>query len=185
MRAPRRRSVVYNGTCKVQGALSVCIRAGVCTLRNLCTVGGSQPVDVLTIGVIPAAPESLGMWLSRPPGTGHLVNGMWLLLFWVPETVLGSITAGSSSSLVGLVNHPVNSGHGLPVAPLLLPSQGRDYPPWSQRPAHLNCPFPQMHCEIISWGQDITYESPNGKDPKSKLFHNLETRHWPGNKLSN
>lgn len=50
-------------------------RAGVCTLRNLYTAGGSRPIDVLIVHVIPAAPESLGMWLSKPSGTGHLVNG--------------------------------------------------------------------------------------------------------------
>lgn len=60
MRATQKKEQVYNGTCRAQGALSVYIGAGVCTLWNLDTVSGSQPVDVLIVDVIPTAPECLG-----------------------------------------------------------------------------------------------------------------------------
>lgn len=117
--------------------------------RNLCTVSGSESVDVL-VGVIPGALECQGGWLSQPPDAGHLVKGhVTVGIFVYLKQCAGLITAGSSASLVGLVNHLVNRVPGLPAAPLLLPSQERrKVPQCSLRPAHLNSAFPQRGCTV-------------------------------------
>lgn len=57
---------------------------------SLRTVSGSQPVDVLIVGVTPGAPGGLSMWLSPPPSADHLVKGhvtvdvfVYVKLCWV------------------------------------------------------------------------------------------------------
>lgn len=124
---------------------------------------------------------SLSVWLLMPGVPGHVAFTASLCrslsqgtcdYWWYVYLKLcaGLITAGSWGSLVGLVNHLINSGYGLPEAPLLLPSQERREVPQAPEASTPEQPLSHKGCAL--------WKSPLSPGDEFSVMRPLMGRAW-------